>query len=470
VAPSPPVASPPNPPASAAGTAASGQQAKGAASSSLAGLLAAVEPWGGPSQEDDRGTLSARLALAAGLTKGIKNIAELAKPMIKAGGKKHASPLDACLTGSARTREESKRAMAESEQNLVKMYARDHDGLVTARALLVGCTKALTRMCAAAEALEVEASKARAQMLGDQDALAHAKSASISVLTAERDMMMQTLRTEISNIENDTNFSLTILLANLNRTEGKMAYEGEQASDAIRALERELQQARTLHVEYKAAAETKETRLSHEIARLCGQVDRLKEERRRADEEHAKMHAEVVKNMSAMLADKQRTIDEKEMDIRELEAKLDGTSATLTNQLRDLAREKELREQRLREENAQAAERSKRANAVWTQQMSTLKAEKEERERVLAQGAARAASRVARPRVRLPARPLVLLCPARPLACLAARSLAHRSRARARGAWAQRSTPIKRRPSGSLSRSHSRLRRCASCRSSRSAV
>ena len=75
-----------------------------------------------------------------------------------------------------------------------------------------------------------------------------------------------------------------------------------------------------MHAEYKDAAEKKEARLSHEIARLCGVVDKLKEERRQADQEHAMMHSEVVKTMSGQLADKQRTIDERDMEIRELQA------------------------------------------------------------------------------------------------------------------------------------------------------
>ena len=57
---------------------------------------------------------------------------------------------------------------ASPEINLTKMYARDHDGMVTARALLVGSTKSLTRMVAAARGRwRVEAAKARARMQAD---------------------------------------------------------------------------------------------------------------------------------------------------------------------------------------------------------------------------------------------------------------------------------------------------------------
>ena len=48
-------------------------------------------------------------------------------------------------------------------------------------------------------------------------------------------------------------------------------------------------------------------------------------------------------------------------------------------------REKEVREQRLKEENAQAIERGRRASMEFGQQLSALKAEKESRERNLAE-------------------------------------------------------------------------------------
>ena len=64
------------------------------------------------------------------------------------------SPLDAAMRNSFISREEAKRAMAEGEINLTKMYARDHDGMVQARALLVGANKALTKLMGAADSLE----------------------------------------------------------------------------------------------------------------------------------------------------------------------------------------------------------------------------------------------------------------------------------------------------------------------------
>ena len=321
------------------------------------------------------------------MNKGFKSIADIAKPKMNTAVKQalKASPLDACMTGSARAREDSKRALAEGEINLTKMYARDHDGMVTARALLVGATKALTRMMAAAEALEVEAAKARAQLQSDQNALQVANTTSITVLTAERDMMMRCLCNELRTIETDSNFSLQTLLHQLDKTQGSMAAQGYQLSGKLEQTGSELEKARQLHAETSEAAEKKETRLAQEIARLCGVVDKLKGEMAKERQEHAAMHAEVIKTMSGQLADKQRTIDDREMEIRELEAKLDGTSATLTNQLRDLAKEKETREQRLREENAQAVERGRRASMQFGQQLSALKAEKEAREAKLAQ-------------------------------------------------------------------------------------
>ena len=115
-----------------------------------------------------KGSLAARLALAAGVGgKGFKSIADIAKPSMSTGMARKlitATPLDTAMTNSMRAREDAKRAMAEGEINLTKMYSRDHDGMVTARALLVGSTKSLTRLVTAADVLEQEAAKARAQL------------------------------------------------------------------------------------------------------------------------------------------------------------------------------------------------------------------------------------------------------------------------------------------------------------------
>jgi hypothetical protein len=143
-----------------------------------------VGPWGEDqsrtgtmraSSASAAGSLAARFALAAGMSgRGFRTIADIAKPAIKSGkaGKfLGRSPLDGALLGSAKARAEGKHAMSEGELNLTKLYARDHDGMVAARALLVGTTKSLTRLISAAEELEVEAAKARASMLDDQKSL-----------------------------------------------------------------------------------------------------------------------------------------------------------------------------------------------------------------------------------------------------------------------------------------------------------
>ena len=53
------------------------------------------------------------------------------------------------------------------------------------------------------------------------------------------------------------------------------------------------------------------------------------------------------------------------------------------NQLRDLAKEKEMREKRLQEENAAAAERNRRASQAAAQKLDQLQREKEEKEQAL---------------------------------------------------------------------------------------
>ena len=53
------------------------------------------------------------------------------------------TPLDIALIAATKARKEAKLAVAESEINLGKMYARDHDGMITAKALLVAGKDAL---------------------------------------------------------------------------------------------------------------------------------------------------------------------------------------------------------------------------------------------------------------------------------------------------------------------------------------
>ena len=86
-----------------------------------------------------KSSLQARLALAAGINKGFTSIASIAKPAMKsprgiAGKLMSRSPFDVALADALRAREDSQRAMADGELNLNKMYARDHDGMVQARA------------------------------------------------------------------------------------------------------------------------------------------------------------------------------------------------------------------------------------------------------------------------------------------------------------------------------------------------
>ena len=95
------------------------------------------------------------------------------------------------------------------------------------------------------------------------------------------------------------------------------------------------------------------------------------------------MHSDVVKTMSSALADKQRTIEERDRTIQELEELLAGTKSSMSNQLRDLAKEKELREKRLQEENQAAAERNRRASVAAAQKLDQLQREKEEKEQAL---------------------------------------------------------------------------------------
>ena len=337
----------------------------------------------------DKGSLAARLALAAGVGgKGFKSIADMAKPAMKTGlAKKLMSqtPLDAAMANSFRAREDSKRAIAEGEINLTKMYARDHDGMVTARALLVGATKSLTRLIGAADQLEQEASKARAQMMSDQDALGASGARSITLLTAEREAFVKILNREIHTIETDATFSLQTLSQRLESTRGEKVHQYQTLTHNVNNLDENLRRTQEQHASYAENAEQTEARLSAEIARLCGVCDQLKADAEREATEHATMHASVVKTMSNALADKQRTIEARDRTIAELEQELEGTRSSMSNQLRDLAKEKELREKRLNEEAQSMAERNRRQSMDAQHKFDMLQREKEERERKLAE-------------------------------------------------------------------------------------
>ena len=334
------------------------------------------------------GSLAARLKMAAGVSgMGFKSIADIAKPSMKTGLAKKLitqSPLDAAMRNSLVCREDAKRAMAEGEINLTKMYARDHDGMVTARALLVGANKALTKLMGAADILEQEAAKARARLQSDHEALGVANAGSISMLTHERDTLVRMLVREIHHIENDAHFSLETLSTSLHKTQNLMAHQGQTLTSERDDLDYNLQGSRERHEQYVREAEQKEARLSAEIARLCAVCDKLKADAEAAAKEHAAMHAGVVNTMSNALADKQRSIEERDARINELEDELHGTRSSMTNQLRDLAREKEMREKRLQEENAQAMERNKRASADYQHRLDMLAQEKAAKEAALA--------------------------------------------------------------------------------------
>ena len=115
--------------------------------------------------------------------------------------------------------------MADSELKLASMYERDHDGMVQARALLVGTTKALKAMCAAAAELEAQAGATRDKQLADATALQASKTSSISQLHAEREALVSCLLLELDSIESDSQFSLSQLETRLKRLEAQRRSE-----------------------------------------------------------------------------------------------------------------------------------------------------------------------------------------------------------------------------------------------------
>jgi len=274
--------------------------------------------------------------------------------------------------------------MADAEVNLNKLYARDHDAMVTARGLLVGPNKALTKLLQATEALEAQAAEARSKLQDDARALSDASSQSIAQLTAQREMLMSTLLAEITHIEHDTTFSIHTLVEANQHGQRQYARLDENKRDEVSSLHAELQQQRDKYAKYEATAEKVQRDFAAEVARLCGVVEELKADMKRQNEEARDAYALLSRNMSNALADKQRTIDARDAKVAELEATLGDTSSTLNGKLRDLAREKAEREQRLEQEKSDLAERGRRAAMELEQRLSMTRVEKEQQERRLA--------------------------------------------------------------------------------------
>jgi hypothetical protein len=206
------------------------------------------------------GGLAARFQLAAATAgvggKGIKSIADVAKPAIKAKGGLNAlltrSPLDGALTESTRAITDARRAMAEGEINLNKLYALDHDGMMTARGLLVGSNKAITKLISASEALMTIADEARKKLEDDKKALRDAGNQSIRQLTAQREMLATTLLAELACIEQDTTFSIVALLGANQKLERDVALGHERKKQVEEMLGSSLGDLGTKHTQYVA--------------------------------------------------------------------------------------------------------------------------------------------------------------------------------------------------------------------------
>lgn len=346
---------------------------------------ATISPWETTEPEAEaakakkvsKGGLAARLGLAAGVGKGLR-LADLAKPALKskaaAAKLMNKPPLDVALIEAKHSRVDAKRAIAEGEQNLNKMYARDHDGMVTARALLVGANRAVARLMLSMEELEVQASDARDKLVRDASALRVASSASIEGLTAEREMLSHLLLGEIHLIETDTTFSLSKLMSTVRQAAEDMAALDHRLSTELAHVKKQLDESRQAHARTTESAEKNEARLSAEIARLCGVVEGLKADGERAAAEHASMHAQVVRTMSTHLADKTRTINQRDENIAHLKTELDGTNKHLNGKLQTLAREKAEREARLEEEKQKAIEEGQRETQSREQRLAKLQA------------------------------------------------------------------------------------------------
>ena len=412
--------------------AAGGSSAGAAAGSSSAGgdsAVAAGNPFAAPA------VASWRIAgPGTTLRRERVDLGDLAKPALMArnvAAKLMArSPLDVALADALRARDESMRAMADGEINLNKMYARDHDGMVTARALLVGANKALKKLMAATEALEAHAAAARAKLLSDQAALRGASAASIEALNGQRNMLLATLLAELEHMETDSSFSLSCLSSRLQQTEASRAALDRKLRGEISLLTAQLAELTAQHADHTAAAESTEAKLSGEVARLCGLVAQLKADAERAAKEAAGMHAQVVRAMSEELAAKQRTIEARDATIAAQIEQLHGTSATLVRgaargapeppshrlsppprasdplararraacahplprpsrgsqngQLRNLEREKAEREQQLLQEKEGAVQEGKRKERELGTRLGRLQAEQELKERRLA--------------------------------------------------------------------------------------
>ena len=142
--------------------------------------------------------------------------------------------------------------MAEGEINLNKLYALDHDGMMTARGLLVGSNKAITKLISASEALMTIADEARQKLEDDKKALRDAGNQSIRQLTAQREMLATTLLAELACIEQDTTFSIVALLGANQKLERDVALGHERKKQVEEMLGSSLGDLGTKHTQYVA--------------------------------------------------------------------------------------------------------------------------------------------------------------------------------------------------------------------------
>jgi len=185
--------------------------------------------------------------------------------------------LDACtlppslglaVACECRARGDMQRAMSEADGNVGTLYfKRDHDNQMNARAMMVGPTKALVKLCTAAETVEQEVRKMRESVKNEVAGMVEGLNALVAEIREEHETTYKTavaaLEAELRDVRHDADQAVTALEETLRRERATAksaagtAAADLAASDAKhRALSSTIEQLKASHASQVAKSET----------------------------------------------------------------------------------------------------------------------------------------------------------------------------------------------------------------------
>lgn len=289
------------------------------------------------------------------------------------------SPLPASLVEVLRVsrtaRDAGRKALADAEETLNKMFG-DNEDRYAARAVLLNPKQAIGKLLAASEAFEAYASR-------QQEELEQAGNGTVGSLLSEREAIARTLIAEIRSAEFDKEFSILALAEAVEAREDTiaerdeaiakcqgqlraMAAQLERAREDSASMSAELTQARRQAKSHMDAAAEAQATLQDEVEALRAAgyesataftmaVAEQKEALRRAQEEAALAASERKKEAAAaanrVLRVKDQAVEEKKA-LQDRLAERQTKESELESQLHALSEGKRRSERRLREEAA----------------------------------------------------------------------------------------------------------------------